>query len=507
MATAVQLASLAKAHKKVKKQKKAAKKLGMGLRDYQRQSKTGKLPVQLELTEIKTRKTRSDKGQKRAQVTDKQTKKSQKRGRPGSFASWDKLAIRGRGNQAAWEKTTDTGSALVIWDKDNKDYTVQVKKGRQQKYRVVNGIFHSRRSALKAVSGEGIDVSGDSTQASPVKTVTRKRATPKKPTQKVSSGKRGRPRKWQSTEEVGWGTTRGRKSIDQKKFGNWKWKTESLPNGDTAFSHSVPRYGEFLMQEHKGNFYIGYKIPGQKTPFGITSEGTLTKSVGSRKTGFATKREALGSMRDFVRSIGANPAKEINVATALVGVGRRRSVRSSTAYKAVERKLEASKKALSRRQAQVRDYRKETEGGLVGKGLAVGSGVVISALLPGSLKKKDGSPMLNRNGRRFVRLGTGIPLAVWGRQIHPLAALFGWAVVGTELVFTALEYSKRDESGSMPEIGAFHEDDEDFFDDNDDEEEDDDDVDFYGPDIDDDDDDDEGDLNGPEDDEELIVLE
>ena len=152
---------------------------------------------------------------------------------------------------------------------------------------------------------------------------------------------------------------------------------------------------------------------------------------------------------------------------------RRRSGKNSPAFRKLQDQLDRTKRNLRRRNAEVRDYRMETEGGHIAKAVTVTGGVVSSALLPGALKKPGtDTPMLTRNGRRAVRLGVGVPLAIWGRRYHPLASLFGWAFAGTEIVFSALEMAKRDESGQAPEYGYYGEpvyevgsaDDDDFFD-------------------------------------------
>jgi len=139
------------------------------------------------------------------------------------------------------------------------------------------------------------------------------------------------------------------------------------------------------------------------------------------------------------------------VSSALVP-SRRRPVRQSAAYKATEKKLDSARKALAKRNKEVRALRDETEGGMITKGLTFTGGIALSSSL-GFIKNKDGQPALNRAWRRGIRLLGGGSLILWGRGIHPLLKLFGWAIAGPELAFTSIEFLAK-AMGRPVEIGA-----------------------------------------------------
>ena len=426
-----------------------------------RLKKSGEIPKDLKWSTVKAlyledkgsfRKERSS-----AEPTIREERRKRK-GKVGSISSWEELKFRGRpvAGREYYGRQFDTGNVVIARASEDDNYEVLFTPQRKGSKQRTVAIVSSRQKALR----EAMDL-GTPLEYGVVETP--KRGRPRKQKEETTAPKRrGRPRKYQTTEELVGRKMRGRKRTDKpadKQFRNWKWNSEVLSNGDTQQSHNVPGYGLFVMQEHKGGYYLGFKPP-RSNAYGIKPDGTLTPKLGGRGLKFDNQQSAIAQMRVFAKSIGANPATRGDTTMPAMSLipTRRRSGKNSPAFRKLQEQLDRTKRNLRRRNTEVRDYRMETEGGHIAKAVTVTGGVVTSALLPGALKKPGtDTPMLTRNGRRAVRLGVGIPLAVWGRRYHPLASLFGWAFAGTEIVFSALEMAKRDESGSAPEYGYYGE--------------------------------------------------
>ena len=379
-----------------------------------------------------------------------------RKGKVGSISSWEELKFRGRPVEGRiyYGRQFDTGDAVIARASSDDPWEALFTPKRKGSKQQTLGFFSSRKKALEAVMERGTPLEYGIEEP-------KRRGRPRKQKEDVTAPKRrGRPRKYQTTEEVIGRKMRGRKRKDKpadKQFRNWKWNSEILPSGDEQLYHNAAGYGQFIVQEHKGGFFAGFKPP-RSNAYGIKPDGTLTPNLGGRGLKFDSKNAALAQLRVFAKSIGANPRTGENEMPISLVPARRRSSKNSPAFRKVEKKLADKTRLLAKRNKEVRNYRMETEGGHLAKAITVTGGVVTSALMPGAIKKPGtDQPALTRNGRRAVRLGIGVPLALWGRRYHPLAALFGWAFAGTEVVFTALEMAKRVDSGKTPEYGYFGE--------------------------------------------------